>query len=177
MKPPHLLATGLLVSVFLLGGCGDGPDKAATPAASPAGQTAAATTGGTAPTPKPGDPFSRAPVLGGNITRVFPEHASTLAQTATRSPNPQRPNGACFEASFADLPENIQWFRMAFDGAEVTTKMTWVAASASATEGRGCYAPEEGFAPGRHYVAVSVQDPNNPAVSPRQVVGWEFDVR
>ena len=60
---------------------------------------------------------------------------------------------------------------------EVTTKMTWVAASADALEGRGCYAPAEGFAPGRHYAAVSVQDPNNPAANPRQVVGWEFDVR
>ena len=161
---------------LLIAGCGDGPSSGALPTATGV-RPAAAGSPGAAVTAKAGDPFGKAPVLDGNITRIAPGHGSTLAQPATRSPDPKRPNGACVEVTFADLPENIRWFRMAFDGAEVTTKMTWVAASADATEGRGCYAPAEGFTPGRHYAAVSVQDPNNPAVKPRQVVGWEFDVR
>ena len=177
MRRAFLAAIALFTGFsLLLAACGDGPGKGASPPAGVAQPTVAGTPGAAA-TPKVGGPFGKAPVLGGNITKVSPAHGSTFAQTATRSPDPKRPNGACVEVSFGDLPENIRWFRMAFDGAEVTTKMTWVAASADALEGRGCYAPAEGFAPGRHYAAVSVQDPNNPAANPRQVVGWEFDVR
>jgi len=163
----------ILVAALAVAACGDGP--AAAPATAPA---TAARTGTPGAGPKAGDPFGPAPKLGANITKVNPAHGTTVTQESTRSPIADRPNGACFEANFEGLAENLRWFRMAFDGEEVTTKMVWVTASTTdAKGGRGCYAPAAGFAPGRHQVAASVQDPNNPAVAPRQVVGWEFDVK
>jgi hypothetical protein len=163
----------ILAAALAITACGDGPKST-----SPTAPTTAAKTGTRVAGPKAGDPFGPAPKLGANITKVNPAHGMTVTQESTRSPIADRPNGVCFEADFAGLAENVLWFRMAFDGEEVTTKMTWVTATRTdAKGGRGCYAPAAGFTAGRHQVAASVQDPNNPAVAPRQVIAWEFDVK
>lgn len=132
------------------------------------------------PTPKPTiDPeaLGPPPVLGGNITKITPEHGARVKQAATRSPNPNNPGGICADVTFDGLPENAQWFRMAFDGDEVTQKLTWIVSSNVAPkDGRVCYAPAEGFKEGRHSVALAVQDPRNPQVPTRQIVAWKFDV-
>ena len=79
--------------------------------------------------------------------------------------------------NFDGLPENGLWFRVAFDGKEVTTKLSWaVDSKENPTNGRLCYAPAEGFPVGKHSAALSVQDPNNPAAPTRQIVGWAFEV-
>lgn len=168
-----------MASVALLGmalaACGDGSDE----------ETPSPTTGGTSPAPttRPttaGSPgaFGPAPNIGGFVLEVYPQHATTVAQAATRSPDPTRPNGVCAKVSFNGLEENAQWFRMAVDGLEVTPELTWIVATREdPKDGTMCYAPEEGLKPGRHYIAVSVQDPRNLTAPSRQVVAWEFDVR
>lgn len=132
------------------------------------------------PTPKPTiDPNSLgpAPVLGGNVVSITPEHGAEVKQAATHSPNPNQPGGICANVTFDGLAENAQWFRMAFDGEEVTQKLTWIVTTKVAPEGgRVCYAPAEGFTEGRHSVALAVQDPRNPQVATRQMVAWKFDV-
>lgn len=152
------------LAAFLLVACGDGKDDDPTP--SP----------GSSATAPAGD-FGPAPELGGNILKITPAHATKVTQAATRSPNPQRPEGTCAEVSFKDLPDTGRWFRMAFDGAEVTTELTWIVSSnENPTGGIMCYAPEEGFKVGKHQVAVSVQDPNNVQARTKQIVGWSFEV-
>lgn len=166
------------VALIALGACGDGPDKAGgTPAP---GRTAAAvnSTPDGSPTRKPiPDDFGPAPRLGGNVLKISPAHAEKVKQSSTRSPNPQRPNGLCAEVTFEGLPENAQWFRIAFDDREVTSKLTWIVASQTdPKDGKVCYAPEAGFTVGKHSAAISVQDPRNPTAATKQIVGWAFEV-
>ncbi|WP_322797063.1 hypothetical protein [Tepidiforma sp.] len=146
-----------------LAACGDGPDvPPATPTAAPTVNT---------------DEFGPAPKLGGNILKVWPEHGSTVTQAQTRSPNPANPSGVCAEVSFEGTPQYGQWFRMAVDGVEVTSELTWVIPTREAPKnGRVCYAPPEGLAPGRHEAALAVQDPGNLNAPSKQVVGWAFEV-
>lgn len=121
--------------------------------------------------------FGTAPVLGGNITKITPEHASKVTQASTRSPIQTKPGGICAEVNFKDLPENAQWFRMVLDDTEVTTKLTWIVASReNPQDGKVCYAPVEGLTPGRHTAAMAVQDPRNPSSTTRQIVAWAFEV-
>lgn len=147
--------------------CGDGPAKrpdAGTPAP---GAT------------RPGIPadFGPAPTLGGNVKTITPAHATLVSQASTRSPNAGVPKGLCAEVSFDGLPENAQWFRIAFDDKEVTPKLTWIVASTTDPKnGKVCYAPAEGFPVGKHSAALSVQDPRNPTAPTKQVVAWAFEV-
>ena len=162
-----VIAAGLAALSLLAAACGDGPDAPATPAARP-----------TATPTKAGDPSwpGPPPNLGTNVTAITPAHGQRVTQLDTRSPDPRRPRGVCFQASFEDLPENVLWFRMAVDDREVTTEMTWVVATQVNPEGgRGCYAPPEGLPPGRHTAAVSVQNPSNPN-DIRELVAWAFEV-
>ena len=118
-----------------------------------------------------------APVLGGNVISISPEHGATITQSKTRSPNPQNPQGLCAQVSFDGLPENAQWFRIAFDGQEVTEKLVWIVKSTTdPKDGRVCYSPVDGFTIGRHSAAIAVQDPRNASVPTRQIVAWKFDV-
>lgn len=162
MAPWKLLAAPLLCAAFF-GACGDGPDEVAT-------GTATATT----------DPsgFGDPPVLGGNITQVYPEHGTSVPQASTAMAGQLSPRGICAEVNFQDLPQSGQWFRMAVDGVEVTDSpdVYWFVPSQEPEEGTICYAPEQGLEPGRHTAALSVQDPMNPAAQARQLIGWAFDV-
>lgn len=141
-------------------------------------QTAAPPTPATTPTPTV-DPngLGPAPVLGGNVLSISPQHGAKVSQANTRTTNPQRPGGLCIQVSYDGLPENNQWFRVAFDGKEVTQQLVLIVASTnSPTGGTMCYSPPEGFTVGRHSAAVAVQDPKNPTAPTRQVVSWKFDV-
>ncbi len=149
--------------------CGDGPTKAAD---------ATSTAASSSPTrpPIPAD-FGPAPTLGGNVKTISPAHAALVKQATTRSPSAEVPHGLCAEVTFDGLPENAQWFRVAFDDKEVTEKLTWIVASKTdPKDGKVCYAPVEGFTAGKHSAALSVQDPRNPASKPKQVVAWAFEV-
>ena len=132
------------------------------------------------PTPRPaGSALGPAPKLGNVITKISPEHGKTVTQASTRTPNQRQPGGVCFETDFTRLPEaNLTWYRMAFDGKEVTIEVIWVVSdkTTAAKTGRACYAPKDGFVPGRHQLAVVVQDPGNPSAPSLDVVAWEFDV-
>lgn len=161
----RLLLPLFLLPALTLAACGDDDDAA--PAEATATPAATATTG----------PYGPAPVLGDNIIEVSPVHASTVTQESTRSPNPLEPSGVCAKVVFEGLPQYAQWFRMAVDGTEVTTSLTWIIATRdNPKDGTVCYAPTEGLTAGRHTAAISVQDPSNPAAPTRQLVAWSFDV-
>ncbi len=170
MKFRTLLALPFVaLLVVAAAACGDGPAKPAGPGTPDPGATA------TRP-PIPAD-YGPAPKLGGNVTSISPAHAAQVKQASTRSPVADRPKGLCADVTFDGLPENGLWFRIAFDGKEVTTKLSWtVDNQAAPTKGRTCYAPAEGFTVGKHTAALSVQDPNNQAAASKQVVGWAFEV-
>lgn len=180
MKTRLLLAASAAAALLLLAAaCGatssktvsTGGDLARTPENLSVTPAAART-----PTPPPSD-YGAAPVLGGNITKISPEHASKVTQASTRSPNQLNPGGICAEVNFKDLPENAQWFRMVLDATEVTTKLTWIVASReNPQDGKVCYAPAEGLTVGRHTAAMAVQDPRNTGSTTRQIVAWAFDV-
>lgn len=161
MSPWKLLATPLVLLGLFVSACGDGPD--ASPTATPTRDRAA---------------WGPAPVLGGNILVVSPEHATSVTRAATAMSGQVSPRGVCAEVSFEGLPQSGQWFRMAVDGEEVTASsdVYWFISSQEATEGTICYAPQAGLEPGRHTAAVSVQNPLNPSAETRQIVGWEFEV-
>ena len=153
--------------LLLAAACGDGSiktiDEAATSTPGPGGTAEAR--------------FGKAPTLGGNILEVSPKHAEMIRQGATRSPNPNQPQGVCARTSFQGLNGNAQWFRMAIDGVEVTTELVWIIASEdNPTGGIVCFAPAEGITVGDHSAAISVQDPNNPSAPRRQLVAWKFAV-
>lgn len=121
--------------------------------------------------------FGPAPKLGGNVLKINPEHASRVAQATTRAATPDQPKGVCFEADFTGLDGNLQWFRLALDGEEVTPKLTWAVSSQTSPKGgRACYPLKDGLTVGMHTAAVSVQNPKNPAEPPRQLVAWGFEV-
>lgn len=155
--------------VLLLAACGDGPDQPATTVA-PGGTAAPAGSATIAP-------FGPAPTLGGNVTDISPGHAERVTQPSTRTVDAYKPSGVCFGASFKNAPEQAQWFRMAVDDQEVTTKLIWFVPTQNAPEtGRACYAPPQGLPVGRHTAAVSVQNPRSLTEPPRQMVAWAFDV-
>jgi hypothetical protein len=161
---------------FVATACGDGPDAPstlvpATPTLVPAMRTA--TAAAATPTPDLGAP---APKRGANVVRIFPEHGQQVSRASTRPSSTNR-NGVCLEADFKDLPENVLWFRMSVDGVEVTTEMTWAVGSTTApTGGRGCYAPVDGLAPGKHSASIAVQNPNNTREPTKELVQWAFEV-
>ncbi len=167
--PPLLLAAAA---------CSDNNSVTATSAGKIASQTPQAVQGTAAATATiDQSALGPAPVLGGNITAISPAHGAKVTQAQTRSPNPQNPQGLCAQVNFEGLPENAQWFRVAFDGVEVTEKLVWIVKSTTdPKDGRVCYSPAEGFSVGRHSVAIAVQDPRNASVPTRQVVAWKFDV-
>jgi hypothetical protein len=184
MKARYLIPSVAAAALLLLGGaCSTASDKTAAGGADLA-RTPENTTPTAAPTAPPGSgspsatpELGPAPLIAGNITAISPKYAAKVKQVDTRSPNPQQPRGVCADVNFTDLPENFQWFRMAFDNAEVTQKLVLIASSAQAPEdGRICYAPTEGFTVGRHTVAVSVQSPRDTSAPTRQIVSWAFDV-
>jgi hypothetical protein len=111
------------------------------------------------------------------IRSVSPAKDAKVTQESTRSPNVQVPQGLCANVSFEDLPENAQWYRLAFDDAEVTQKITWVVKSqADPKDGRLCYSPPEGFKPGTHKAVIVVANPLSRTEPPRQVLEWSFEV-
>lgn len=174
-----LAVPGLLSALALGAACGDGPDSSSgegvpTPIRTPVPNT---TPDGSATRKPIPDDFGPAPTLGGNVLKISPGHAEKVKQAATRTTNPQRPVGLCAEVSFEGLPENAQWFRIAFDEKEVTSKLVWIVATqTNPKDGKVCYAPEEGFTVGKHSAAISVQDPRNALAASKQVVGWAFEV-
>jgi len=171
LNPPmnfRFIALAVLPASLLLAvACGDDDlgtidnAKTATPGGSPTAASA----------------FGPAPVLGGNVLEVTPQHAATVPQASTRSPNPQQPRGICAKVSFEGLPQYGQWFRMALDGNEVTEELTWILPTQNnPTGGTVCFAPTEGLSVGEHATAISVQDPSNPSAASKQVVAWKFAV-
>lgn len=152
----------LLPLVLVFAACGDGAgNDADTPAASPTGETSG---------------FGPDPSMTKNITHIFPANGQKVARAETRLPVQERPAGVCFDINFIDLPpRDARWFRLAIDGVEQTQKIAWFP-NTGQTEASGCFATEEGLEPGRHFVAVSVQNPDNPSEAPRQLVTWGFDV-
>ncbi len=170
-----------IAAALVLASCGDGADTG--PTAAPTAATTASSSSGTTPGATAAAWPGVAPRVGGNIPKISPTHGQKISQFDTRSPDPGKPRGLCIEADFKDLPEGegTLWFRVAFDGKEVTGSKgaVWIVASRDATTpgGRLCYAPAEGFTVGRHDVAVSVQNPNNANEPPRQIVAWKFEVQ
>jgi hypothetical protein len=157
-------ASAPLLAFALLTACGDGPDDP-LPTATPTSVT------------NP-DRFGPAPVLGGNIEVLTPEHATSVPRAATAMVGQISPRGVCAQVNFEGLPQSGQWFRMAVDGEEVTASsdVYWFVSSQQAEGGTICYAPEAGLEPGVHTAALSVQDPTNPTAPTRQIVGWSFEV-
>lgn len=171
-----LLASLVLGLVGFAAACGDGPDAPATPTVAGTPVGAASGTVSTAATSTP--VVGPAPTLGRYVISIQPGHGEKVTQGATRTLNPNQPQGVCFTASFAEAPEQAQWFRMAVDGQEVTTKLTWIVSTGTAADkqGRACYALTAGLSVGRHTAAVSVQNPRSATEPTRQTVAWVFDV-
>jgi len=122
--------------------------------------------------------FGPPPELGGNVPDVFPAHGTSISQADTVTSNPRFPGPPCFEADFAGLPEQAQWFRVLVDDVEITPELTWVisASGGPAESARGCHGTSDGLSPGRHTVVVNVIEPSVRGVQPLQVVTWSFDV-
>jgi hypothetical protein len=162
----------LAAAGLLLAACGDDVTLG-----SPALQTAAAQDASSTPQATPTSAARPDPALGGNVTAISPTNGAQVTQAQTRSPDPGRPGGICFQANFEGTPQYAQWFRMGLDQQEVTTELTWFVATREAPkDGTACYMPPTGLAVGRHEVAVVVADPTDPSARPRQTVGWSFDV-
>ncbi len=166
MKLRYFLPVALAAALLSSAACGDGPDAPAT-----------GSTPGASGTPGIPDDFGPAPLLGGNITKITPEHAAKVPQSSTVTTNLGDPKGICAEVTFDGLPQYAQWFRMAVDGVEVTEQLLWIVPTREApTRGKVCFTPEKGLAVGKHTAALAVQDPNNPLADSKQVVGWAFEV-
>jgi DNA-binding CsgD family transcriptional regulator len=98
---------------------------------------------------------------------------AVVSQAETRTTNPTDPHGACADVSFRGGAPNTRWYGMTFDGADVTSRLTWIVPQ-DMSGGRMCYAPPEGFDPGAHSVEVVVRDP---AWSGGLLKGvWDFTV-
>lgn len=148
-----------------------------TPGSNSAALTATAAIKGTATPAGTSSVFGPAPAIDGNITAIKPAHASTVTQASTRSPDPGNPHGVCVSTTFKAPVQNLQWFRMAVDGVEVTPKLTILVDSANPPKGATlCYAPAEGLKSGRHNAGFSVGDPADLSGKPIQVIGWGFEV-
>jgi hypothetical protein len=124
------------------------------------------------------DPWGDPPVMTAHIHRVTPEHRGAIQQTQTIE-RPDQPGRICAEVSYEDLPQNNLHFQMAIAGEIVTqqTSIQIIQGTAEAPErGLLCYASPEGLELGIHDAAVAVQDPNNLAGPPSEVVAWKFEV-
>ena len=175
-RPRFALVLLAVVSLAALAAsCGGDPTN---PALTPKPATAGSSPGVAGTTPTVNPTFGPPPEIKDNIEKLSPPYGAKVSQVSTRSPDPNIPLGVCVQVNFNGLANgNGQWFRVAFDGVEVTTKLIWsVDSFEKPTKGRVCYAPTEGFPVGRHFTAVSVQDPKNPAAPPKQVASWGFEV-
>src|SRR5512147_1572242 len=77
-------------ALLFLAACGDGPASAKeTPTPKPSPTSAV-----------PADGFGPAPVLGGNIVKVSPEHAAHVTRASTITTNPLSPKGVCVDVTF-----------------------------------------------------------------------------
>jgi hypothetical protein len=167
-----------IMALGAIAACGDGPDETATPT------TAATSATGTPSATQSGDNGTdawpgQAPTFGKNITGVTPANGDSVTQAETAFANLGNPGNLCVQANFADMPANEGplWYRMVVDDAEVTAQLTWIVRTQdNPTEGRVCYAPDEGIEPGRHEVSVAVQNPNNVNEPTRELVSWRFEV-
>lgn len=153
-----IVVAGAIAIALLAGGGDDGDDAEPTP-----GENGAAS-----------DDFGEAPDLDGHVTAIFPEHAESVSQQATRPGSGDIPGAICVEVEFGDT--DGVWYRMAVGGEEVTEDTVWAVPSREDPEdGRLCYDPAEGLDPGIVDAAVTVQDPNSNA-PPSEVVSWRFEV-
>ncbi|MCK9518490.1 MAG: hypothetical protein M0R74_05600 [Dehalococcoidia bacterium] len=162
MRFVHWLSALALAFPLLAAACGDGANDAG---AAPTASAEAAET-----------EFGPPPTLKDNITGVRPEHGSTVRPDALRPANPNIPGGICFDVNFEGFDSgNLQWFRLAVDGEEHTTAITWFPRNEN-TEATGCYVPAEPLSAGVHQAAVSVQNPSNPSEPTRQYIEWRFEI-
>lgn len=167
MNPRFLAFAGASLVLLLSAACGDGPNSDATPTARPT-PTSAATDG-----------FGPAPVLGGNILKVSPEHGSRVRRASTVTTNQLVPKGVCVDVDFTGLPTTGQAFRFIVDEQDVTAggDTVWKVDSTTAPKnGTLCYAPKNGLTVGVHSAAVGVQDSANVQAPFKQVVAWKFEV-
>lgn len=167
-----LLIPAVFAAAVIVAACGDGPDPVSTVTVAPtATQVAQRPTA--IPSPTLPDGFFEA---------ISPAHGAKVTQASTRSPNPSRPGGICFQVNFDGLEKNTLWFRMVLDEKEVTVEkgFTWILPVGSETTppegGTACFAPAEGFTVGVHHVVVAVQNPDNPQEPTRQFMEWQFEV-
>ncbi|MEO8540172.1 MAG: hypothetical protein ABI577_10570 [bacterium] len=168
MKSKMLLLAALPFAVLALAGCGDGPVTETTPTVRPTPTSAV-----------PADGFGPAPVLGDNIVKVSPEHASHVTRASTITTNPLAPKGVCVDVTFDGLPQYGQAFRFIVDEKDVTAggDTSWRVASQTAPkDGTLCFSPKAGLAVGKHTAAIGVQDSTNVSAPFKQVVAWAFEV-
>lgn len=169
---PFRLVLVMLAAATVAAACGDGPDPVSTVTVAPTA-TRAVERPTAIPSPTLPDGFFEA---------ISPAHGAKVTQASTRSPNPSRPGGICFQVNFEGLEKNTLWFRMVLDEKEVTVAkgFTWILPQGSDTTppegGTACYAPAEGFPVGVHHVVVAVQNPDNPQEPTRQFMEWQFEV-
>ncbi len=135
------------------------------------------------PTPQPSavSQFGVPPVLGGNVTAVAPGWAKSVKQAQTLKADPDKNTAVCGKINFDSPAQNIQWFRMAVDGTEVTTQATIAVLTDSSQTVKGsaiCWAPKDGkgLSVGIHSAAISVQEPNATTAPVLQTVAWKFQV-
>jgi hypothetical protein len=170
LPPQALLAGGLVLIAAIIGAViilsgGDDDDPASA-------------IGTPTPTRAASDDFGQEPAMTEHIHKLIPEHAASIqkAQTVQRQ---NSASGICAEVTYQELPQNNLMFQMAIDGEIVTPETTVeiIVGTLEAPErGRLCYATPEGLSLGVHDAAVAVQDPNNLAGPPTEVVGWKFEV-
>ncbi|MGH2634253.1 MAG: hypothetical protein ACRDG3_12645 [Tepidiformaceae bacterium] len=172
MVPAAALCVAIVVLTAACGGS-NGGNKTLAQAATVAAQTPAGANSATATVAG----FGPAPAMTANITSIAPHHGSSVAQAATRSPNPKYPGGACAQVSFADPVQDVRWFHVSLDGVEITGTPDFAALiHTDGTTGQVCDAPLDGFNPGRHTVRIFILDPDHMAAQPLQSVAWTFDV-
>ncbi len=158
---------GTFALLLVSAACGDGPDSNTTPTPRPTPTSAAS--GG----------FGPAPVLGGNILKVSPEHGARVSRASTVTTNQLAPKGVCVDVDFTGLPTTGQAFRFIVDEQDVTAggDTVWKVDSTTAPKnGTLCFAPASGLAVGVHSAAVGVQDSTNVQAPFKQVVAWKFEV-
>lgn len=87
-----------------------------------------------------------------------PAGGAVVSQADTRTSGPADTRGVCAIVSFTSRAPDARWYRMTFDGTDVTSRLTWVR-QPDMTGGEGCYAPAEGFEPGEHAVEIILANP------------------
>lgn len=135
------------------------------------------------PTPAPSavTEFGVPPVLGGNVTDVAPGWGKSVTHAQTLKADTDKNTAVCGKINFDPPVQNIQWFRMAVDGTEVTTQATVAVRTDSSDKVQGsaiCWAPKDGkgLSAGIHSAAISVQNPQDPQAAIVQTVSWKFRV-